>query len=53
MGGSILTLQSGAIDAATLPVTLFNEGGVSYVVPTEAAPAMITRFKEGQPLTAG
>ncbi|MDH3471250.1 MAG: LCP family protein [Acidimicrobiia bacterium] len=42
-------MRSGGIDAATLPVTISNQGGVSYVVPIESEAARIlSLFANGQ-----
>ena len=43
---------SAGFDTMTLPVTVSNEGGVSYVVATDAAPAVIAAFKSGDPFPA-
>lgn len=51
LGGNVLGLQDGSIEAVTLPVTSLSEGGVSYVVTTDASQGVIFQFNEGQPLS--
>lgn len=43
---------SSGFDTATLPVRVSNEGGISYVVATDAAPSFIEAFKVGNPFPA-
>jgi LCP family protein required for cell wall assembly len=52
LGGAVLGLNSGDIDAKTLPVRVSNEGGVSYVVPVEPdATVTVDEFNAGQPFS--
>ena len=49
LGTSALTLRGTEIEARTLPVAISNEGGVSYVVQTDAAPTVLAAFATGAP----
>lgn len=53
LGTSALTLSGADIEARTLPVSISNEGGVSYVVQTDAATAVLAAFGTGAPFPAG
>jgi LCP family protein required for cell wall assembly len=47
------SVSSDDFDALTLPVDLYEEGGVSYVIPHEPeAGAALAAFRAGEPLTA-
>ena len=51
LGQKVLTLDSRAIDAATLPVmNQTGEDGRAYVVPVDGTSTMIDAFLAGQPL---
>ncbi|GMQ86570.1 MAG: hypothetical protein BMS9Abin07_2154 [Acidimicrobiia bacterium] len=50
LGRSALSLRSGDIERATLPVKLYSgSDGRSYVIPTEEAAAVIAAFRAGEP----
>jgi LCP family protein required for cell wall assembly len=51
LGRQALGVRGGDIETRTLPVTISNEGGVSYVVPVDPeATTMINAFIAGEPL---
>lgn len=50
LGQAALGMDRSDIDAATLPVDIYNENGKSYVIPTAEADTVLVAFRAGQRL---